>query len=69
MQYVKHGSCCHPETMRVAALGDLHCAKTAQGLFQPLFARVSEAADALLLAGHSLTDYGLPDEARISPAS
>ena len=52
-----------PSTMRVAALGDLHCAKTAQGFFQPLFARIGEAADALLLAG-DLTDYGLPDEAR-----
>jgi Icc-related predicted phosphoesterase len=50
--------------VRVAALADLHCAKTSQGLFQPLFARVAEAADILLLAG-DLTDYGLPDEARV----
>jgi Icc-related predicted phosphoesterase len=50
--------------VRVAALGDLHCTKTSQGLFQPLFARIPERADVLLLAG-DLTDYGLPDEARI----
>jgi Icc-related predicted phosphoesterase len=50
--------------VRVAALGDLHCTRTSQGAFQPLFARVSEAAEVLLLAG-DLTDYGHPDEARV----
>src|SRR5215212_11345099 len=48
--------------VRVAALADLHCMKTSQGAFQPLFARVSEAADIALMAG-DLTDYGLPEEA------
>lgn len=48
----------------MAALADLHCTKTSQGAFQPLFARITEAADVLLLAG-DLTDYGLPDEARV----
>jgi Icc-related predicted phosphoesterase len=48
----------------VAALGDLHCSRTAQGVFQPLFARIAESADVLLLAG-DLTDYGLPEEARV----
>jgi Icc-related predicted phosphoesterase len=52
-----------PSTVRVAALGDLHCTKTAQGTFQPLFARIREAADILLVAG-DLTDNGLPDEAQ-----
>jgi Icc-related predicted phosphoesterase len=50
--------------VRVAAVGDLHCTKTSPGALQPLFARVAESADVLLLAG-DLTDYGLPDEARI----
>jgi Icc-related predicted phosphoesterase len=50
--------------VRVAALADLHCTKTSQGAFQPLFASISESADVLLLAG-DLTDYGLPDEARV----
>ena len=50
--------------VRVAAIGDLHCTKTSQGAFQPLFARASEVADVLVLAG-DLTDYGLPEEARV----
>jgi Icc-related predicted phosphoesterase len=50
--------------VRVAALGDLHCSKTSQGAFQPLFAKIAESADVLLIAG-DLTDYGLPDEARV----
>src|SRR5437762_4770445 len=50
--------------VRVAALADLHCTKTSQGAFQPLFARIAESADVLLLAG-DLTDYGLPEEARV----
>jgi Icc-related predicted phosphoesterase len=51
-------------TVRVAALADLHCTKTSHGAFQPLFAKIAEAADVLLIAG-DLTDYGLPDEARV----
>ena len=52
-----------PTTIRVAAIGDLHCTKTAQGTFQSLFAQIHEAADIVLIAG-DLTDNGLPDEAR-----
>ena len=48
----------------MAALGDLHCTRTSQGAFQPLFARVAESAEVLLIAG-DLTDYGLPEEARV----
>jgi Icc-related predicted phosphoesterase len=51
-------------TVRVAAVADLHCTKTSQGAFQNLFASIADSADVLLLAG-DLTDYGLPDEARI----
>jgi hypothetical protein len=36
--------------VRVAALADLHCTKASQGAFQPLFTRVSEAADIALPA-------------------
>jgi Icc-related predicted phosphoesterase len=50
--------------LRVAAVGDLHCSKTSQGAFSSLFAKISEAADVLLMPG-DLTDYGLPDEAAI----
>jgi Icc-related predicted phosphoesterase len=50
--------------VRLAAVGDLHCTKTSQGVFQPMLARIPEAADMLLLAG-DITDYGLPEEARV----
>ena len=50
--------------VRVAALADLHCTKTSQGAFQSLFARVADTAEVFLLAG-DLTDYGLPEEARV----
>ena len=51
--------------VRVAAMADLHCARAmAAGTFQPIFTQVAEQADVLLLAG-DLTDYGLPEEARL----
>jgi Icc-related predicted phosphoesterase len=50
--------------LRIAALADLHCTKTAQGAFQPLFARITESADIAVIAG-DLTDYGLPEEAAV----
>ena len=52
------------QTMRLAAVGDLHVKKTSQGPLQPLLAPVNEQADVLLLCG-DLTDYGLPEEAQI----
>jgi Icc-related predicted phosphoesterase len=51
-------------TVRVAVLGDLHCTKSSQGVFQPLLTSIREAADVLLIAG-DLTDYGLPEEAQV----
>lgn len=50
--------------VRIAAIGDLHCTKTSAGVFQPLFSRLAESAEMLIIAG-DLTDYGLPDEARV----
>ena len=50
--------------MRIAAVGDLHCVASAQGAFEPLFAAMSRAADALVLTG-DLTDFGLPEEAQV----
>src|ERR1044071_1037366 len=52
------------EIVRLAAVGDIHCTRTSQGALQPLFSRVAESADVLLLCG-DLTDYGLPEEAQI----
>jgi Icc-related predicted phosphoesterase len=52
------------DTIRIAAISDVHYAKTSQGLLQPLFAQVAEHADILVIAG-DLTDYGLADEAKV----
>jgi Icc-related predicted phosphoesterase len=52
------------ETIRLAAIGDLHCTKSSSGQLRNLFAQAADAADILLLCG-DLTDYGLPEEARI----
>ena len=51
-------------SVRVAAVADLHCTKTSQGTLQPLFARIKESADLLIIAG-DLTDHGLPAEAEV----
>jgi Icc-related predicted phosphoesterase len=51
------------DVVRVAAVGDLHCRKDSQGVFQPLFTRMAEA-DVVVICG-DLTDYGLPEEARV----
>src|SRR5512133_1945307 len=50
--------------VRLAALADIHCSKTAQGSLQALFSEIAGSADVLLLCG-DLTSYGLPEEARI----
>jgi Icc-related predicted phosphoesterase len=50
--------------MRVAAVADLHCSRTSEGTFRPLFAACRAAADVMLLCG-DLTDFGLPEEAQL----
>src|SRR3954471_22852267 len=52
------------ETVRLAAVGDVHCTKHSQGVLQPMFAAVAEHADVLLLCG-DLCDYGTVEEAHI----
>jgi Icc-related predicted phosphoesterase len=52
------------ETVRIAAVGDLHCARGSAGTFKSLFDQAAELADVLLLCG-DLTDYGLAEEAHI----
>ncbi len=52
------------KTVRIAAVGDLHCTKTSRGTFQALFATISQSAELLVLCG-DLTDYGLPEEAQV----
>jgi Icc-related predicted phosphoesterase len=51
-------------TIRIAAIGDLHCRKTSSGQISPLLSRVNDTADVLLLCG-DLVDHGLEEEARI----
>ena len=51
-------------TVRLAAMSDIHVSKTGQGALSSAFAQVSERADILVLCG-DLTDYGLPEEARV----
>lgn len=55
------------DPVRFAAVGDLHCRRDGAGTLRELFARASDAADALLLCG-DLTDFGLPEEARVLAA-
>jgi Icc-related predicted phosphoesterase len=53
-----------PDTVRFAAVGDIHCTKDSAGTLRGFFAQASEAADALLLCG-DLTDYGTAAEAKV----
>ena len=50
--------------VRLAATADIHVGKTGQGALANLFAQISERADVLAMCG-DLTDYGLPEEARV----
>jgi Icc-related predicted phosphoesterase len=51
-------------TVRLAAMGDIHVGKTSQGALASVFSQVSERGDILVMCG-DLTDYGLPEEARV----
>jgi Icc-related predicted phosphoesterase len=53
-----------PDRVRIAAVSDIHCSRTSQGTLQPIFAAAAERADVIAICG-DLTDYGLPDEARV----
>jgi Icc-related predicted phosphoesterase len=50
------------DTVRIAAVGDLHCPRTPDDLLRTLFNYVNDEADLFLLCG-DLTDYGKPSEA------
>ncbi len=52
------------DTVRLAAMGDLHYTRTSHGTLQPIFQQVADNADILLLCG-DLVDYGLPEETEI----
>lgn len=52
------------ESVRLAAVGDVHCTKMMQGTLQPLFSQIGESANVLLFCG-DLTNTGSPEEAYI----
>jgi Icc-related predicted phosphoesterase len=50
--------------LRIAAVADLHRDRTVDGSFKSIFSDAEAMADVLLLCG-DLTDYGLPEEAKL----
>lgn len=52
------------DVVRLAAVGDLHASKSSEPALTQLFEALPERADVLVLCG-DLTDYGLPEEARV----
>jgi Icc-related predicted phosphoesterase len=52
-----------PDSLRVAAIGDLHVHQESSDFLRPLFENVSHRADVLALCG-DLTQLGLPAEAK-----
>src|SRR5262245_58525635 len=50
--------------MRIAAVGDLHCAKTSGRKLQARFAEAGQRAEVMALCG-DLTQKGHPEEARV----
>lgn len=52
------------DTLRIAAMADIHVKKSSAGTLQPIFSKVTESADVLLLCG-DLTDYGTVEEGKV----
>jgi Icc-related predicted phosphoesterase len=52
------------QTVRIAAVSDIHYSRTSHGALQELFSQITSEADVLVLPG-DLTDYGLAEEARV----
>ena len=52
------------DTVRIAAVSDVHYSKGSQGTLVPLFTEIAARADVLVIAG-DLTDYGLAEEAKV----
>jgi Icc-related predicted phosphoesterase len=51
-------------SLRIAAIGDIHYGRNSAGAMSQLFATIADEADVMLICG-DLTDYGLTDEARL----
>ena len=58
------GSSTVKDVIRIAAVGDTHVPKSGHAGLQPALAAAAANADVLVLCG-DITDYGLPEEARI----
>jgi Icc-related predicted phosphoesterase len=54
-------------TLRIAAISDIHYGKASAGAMTQLFAQIADTADVMLICG-DLTDYGLAEEARLLAA-
>jgi len=52
------------ETLRIAAIADIHMKKSDSGTLQPLFSSINESAGVLLMCG-DLTDFGTVEEGKI----
>lgn len=52
------------DVIRIAAVGDTHVPKAGHAGLQPMLAAAAANADVLVLCG-DITDYGLPEEAKI----
>jgi Icc-related predicted phosphoesterase len=52
------------DVVRVAAVGDLHVPRGGHAGLQPMLAAAATGADVLVLCG-DITDYGLPEEAKL----
>lgn len=52
------------ETVTLAAVGDLHVTRKSQGALSGFFSALAGRADVLLMCG-DLTDWGLPEEAKV----
>jgi Icc-related predicted phosphoesterase len=52
------------DVVRIAAMGDVHYSRTSAGALQGVFQQVTDSADVLVVCG-DLTDYGLPEEAKL----
>ncbi len=52
------------DTIRIAAVSDVHYGKSSQGALTALFTQITALADILVIPG-DLTDYGLAEEARV----
>src|SRR3546814_14627169 len=53
-----------PDTVTIAAIGDLHVTESSEHRYRDLFAEIAEKADVLALCG-DLTNFGKTKEAEI----